>query len=50
MARAAGVQAIGVAWGYHEAGELDEAGAAAVIEAYRELAPLVARLKPVPAE
>ena len=27
MARAAGVTAIGVAWGYHEAGELRDAGA-----------------------
>ncbi|MDE2303824.1 MAG: HAD-IA family hydrolase [Sphingomonadales bacterium] len=32
MARAAGVRAIGVAWGYHEARELREAGAEAVAE------------------
>jgi phosphoglycolate phosphatase len=30
MARAAGVRAIGVGWGYHSVGELDEAGAHAV--------------------
>lgn len=31
MARAAGVRAIGVDWGYHEAGELRAAGAEAVV-------------------
>jgi phosphoglycolate phosphatase len=32
MARAAGVAAIGVAWGYHPPGELWEAGADRVVE------------------
>ena len=36
-ARAAGVRAIGVAWGYHEAHELLEAGADAVARSAREL-------------
>lgn len=38
MARAAGVRALGVAWGYHEAGELIEAGAEAVAQTPEVLA------------
>ncbi|MCW2364195.1 MULTISPECIES: HAD-IA family hydrolase [Sphingobium] len=38
MARAAGVQALGVAWGYHRAEELIEAGAASVAMDSAELA------------
>jgi phosphoglycolate phosphatase len=37
MARAAGVAAIGVAWGYHEADALREAGATTVIEHFDDL-------------
>jgi phosphoglycolate phosphatase len=37
MARAAGVRAIGVAWGYHTAEELREAGAEAVAHTIDEL-------------
>ena len=44
MAGNAGVAAIGVSWGYHETAELRAAGAAAVIESFAELAPLVARM------
>jgi phosphoglycolate phosphatase len=42
MARAAGVRAIGVAWGYHTAGELLEAGADAVAEDPAHLQELLA--------
>ncbi len=41
MAVAAGVRAIGVAWGYHEAHELCEAGAVAVAETAKELGELI---------
>ena len=44
MAGNAGVAAIGVSWGYHEAAELEAAGAGAVIASFAELAPLVARM------
>jgi phosphoglycolate phosphatase len=44
MARAAGVGAIGVAWGYHLREELLEAGADVVIEAFEELDDAVLRL------
>jgi phosphoglycolate phosphatase len=37
MARAAGVRAIGVAWGYHSPHELRAAGAVAVAESPIEL-------------
>ncbi len=37
MAKAGGVKAIGVAWGYHEVGELRAAGADVVIERFTEL-------------
>lgn len=37
MARAASVRAIGVAWGYHEADELIEAGASDVVEDFDAL-------------
>lgn len=37
MAKAAGVQAIGVAWGYHEATDLIAAGADSIIESFAEL-------------
>jgi phosphoglycolate phosphatase len=39
MARAAGAGAIGVAWGYHPASALREAGAHAMIDAFAELVP-----------
>ncbi len=38
MAKAAGVRAIGVAWGYHPPAELAAAGAAEVVEAVADLA------------
>ena len=41
MAVAAGVRAIGVAWGYHEPRELIEAGACAVAETARQLGELI---------
>ena len=44
MARAAGVGAIGVAWGYHDAVQLHEAGAHIVIERFDELDAAVDRL------
>jgi phosphoglycolate phosphatase len=37
MARNAGASAIGVVWGYHEAGELLEAGASAVADDFAKL-------------
>jgi len=40
MAQAAGVRAIGVAWGYHEARELLDAGASAVAETAQQLGDL----------
>ena len=44
MARNAGVAAVGVAWGYHPAMELTEAGAVAVIDRFADLTPLAATL------
>jgi phosphoglycolate phosphatase len=43
MARAAGAGAIGVAWGYHPASALREAGAHAMIDAFAELVPALDR-------
>jgi phosphoglycolate phosphatase len=37
MARAAGVRAVGVAWGYHASGELLGAGAHAIVASFAEL-------------
>lgn len=37
MARAAGVKALGVAWGYHEIADLREAGAHLVIDSFDQL-------------
>ena len=44
MARAAGVRAIGVTWGYHQPSALRAAGADAMIEAFTELLPTLDRL------
>jgi phosphoglycolate phosphatase len=44
MARAAGAHAIGVAWGYHPASALREAGAHAIIDTFAELLPALDRL------
>jgi phosphoglycolate phosphatase len=44
MARAAGVSALGVGWGYHSRLALIEAGALAVIDRFAELAPLARAL------
>jgi phosphoglycolate phosphatase len=44
MAKAAGVKALGVAWGYHEVDELRAAGADMVIESFAELDGAVDRL------
>ena len=41
MARAAGVRAVGVAWGYHEPAELLEAGAVGVAQSAEELEELI---------
>lgn len=46
MARNAGVEAIGVAWGYHEAEELTAAGAVCVIETFAALLPLLSITEP----
>jgi phosphoglycolate phosphatase len=43
MAQAAGARAIGVAWGYHEAGELRAAGAEAVADSVAALGDLLER-------
>jgi phosphoglycolate phosphatase len=37
MARAAGIQALGVSWGYHDVAALEEAGAHEVVDDYEEL-------------
>jgi phosphoglycolate phosphatase len=37
MARAAGVRAIGVAWGYHPVAALELAGADAIIDRFEQL-------------
>lgn len=44
MAKAAGVKAIGVAWGYHEVAELEAAGADVVISSFDELEPAIDKL------
>jgi phosphoglycolate phosphatase len=44
MARAAGTYAIGVAWGYHEAEALREAGAHRILESYADLASAVGEI------
>ena len=46
MAKAAGVKAIGVAWGYHLAEALREAGADIVIERFNQLEPAIDKLLP----
>ena len=50
MARNAGAKAVGVAWGYHTARELTEAGAVAVAEDSARLMALLAGLQAVAAE
>lgn len=44
MARAAGVAAIGVAWGYHPVDELRAAGADVIIECFEELSSVLSRM------
>ena len=44
MARAAGAEAIGVAWGYHRAAALTESGAFAVIEDFAQLVPTLDKI------
>jgi phosphoglycolate phosphatase len=44
MARAAGIQALGVAWGYHPADELSAAGAAAIARSFADVPRAVAHL------
>lgn len=44
MAHAAGARAIGVAWGYHPAAEIVQAGADAMISHFSELLPALERL------
>lgn len=44
MARAAGARAVGVAWGYHDADDLLQAGAHCVVETCEELVEVVHRL------
>jgi phosphoglycolate phosphatase len=49
MARAAGVRAIGVAWGYHQPAALIDAGADAMVGHFRELVPTLDRMWPAAA-
>ncbi|MEO5374950.1 MAG: HAD-IA family hydrolase [Alphaproteobacteria bacterium] len=44
MARAAGTAGIGVAWGYHGVGDLEDAGAHQVVATFADLPAAVARL------
>jgi phosphoglycolate phosphatase len=44
MARAAGIQAIGVSWGYMDPATLRRAGATAILERYEDLDAVAARL------
>ena len=44
MGRNAGVGAIGVGWGYHDAADLAEAGAHAVVEAFESVEGMIDRL------
>lgn len=44
MARAAGVGAIGVGWGYHEVTELEDAGAHVVLQRFEDLDAAIERL------
>ena len=46
MARAAGVTALGVGWGYHEEEELLRAGAAEIVSSFEQLPDAVARVLP----
>ncbi|MDF1722693.1 MAG: HAD-IA family hydrolase [Minwuia sp.] len=46
MARSAGAQAIGVAWGYHATDELSDAGARAIVATAAEIGAAVERLLP----
>ena len=48
MARAAGVRALGVSWGYHPVAALEEAGAGAIARSYGELRDLLVRLGVLP--
>jgi phosphoglycolate phosphatase len=48
MAKAAGVQAIGVAWGYHTVFDLNAAGADVVIESFDQLDPAINAVLGVP--
>jgi phosphoglycolate phosphatase len=41
MASAAGTGAVGVAWGYHPAGALADAGATVILERFEDLLDLV---------
>ncbi len=44
MARAAGVEALGVGWGYHPPADLARAGAREVVSAYDALLPALDRI------
>jgi len=44
MARAAGVSALGVSWGYQPPDQLVAAGAATIVDAYPEVEPAIAQL------
>lgn len=46
MGKAAGVQALGVAWGYHEVTQLLAAGADVIVESFAELVPAIDRMFP----
>ncbi len=46
MAARAGARAIGVGWGYHEAEELQRAGALTVIDSFADLPGVIGGLEP----
>jgi len=48
MARAAGVSAVGVSWGYHPTAALEEAGADVIVHSYGELRDVLVRLGLLP--
>jgi phosphoglycolate phosphatase len=48
IARAAGVTAVGVSWGYHARAALEEAGAEVIAGSYGELRKVLVRLGALP--
>jgi len=46
MAKAAGLHAVGVSWGYHPVAGLREAGADTIIDSFEAFGPLLASVLP----